>query len=128
MLSKKKSQRDLIRKDQELTQQILAHPVVREMATQLSTVKRMLEELPKLIGEAVAEATRRPPEGASGPPVPRIDVGSVEIHRHGLKVDGKEFTNDQMKKKEHEREISKGPRVTSVGAKPLVEEGNSIKL
>ena len=73
------------------TEVILSHPVFRDMAARLQTIHGMLEGLPKAIGAAVAEANRKPPEGASGPPVPLINPGNVEIGPRRLKIDGKTF-------------------------------------
>lgn len=74
----------------ELTSEvILSHPVFRDMAARLQVIHGMLEGLPKAIGAAVAEASRKPPEGSSGPPVPCINPGVVELSPRRLSVDGK---------------------------------------
>lgn len=73
---------------------ILSHPVFQEMSKRLQTVQGMLENLPAAIGEAVAAATaQRPPEGASGPPVPLIyPQGDIEINPRKLTVDGQSYS------------------------------------
>jgi hypothetical protein len=70
---------------------ILAHPVFRDVAQRLETMHRMMKDLPAVIGEAVAEATRRPPAGASGPPVPVIEPKTIEIHGKTLIINGKTY-------------------------------------
>lgn len=74
-------------------EQVLAHPVVRELSSQLKAMKQVVDALPELIGRAVKEATRRPPVGASGPPVPLMRKNDgVEFHKGGKVVDPNKLT------------------------------------
>lgn len=90
-MAKKKDERGLSRQEpsRALTvEQVLAHPVVRELSTQLKAMKQVVDALPELIGRAVKEATRKRPEGASGPPVPLMPSNKgVEFHKGGKIVD-----------------------------------------
>lgn len=89
------------------TAEILAHPVVREMSARLETIQGLLQNLPRLVGEAVAAANQVPHERSFGPPVPLIaPLGEVEIHKRKLVVDGKTF-RVKPAKKESPREIRK---------------------
>lgn len=79
-------------------ERVLAHPAVQEMSARLATVQKMLGELPRMIGEAVAEAQRnQAPVGAKGPPVKLVDHKDVEIHKDRLVVDGKRFETKDRK-------------------------------
>jgi len=42
------------------TAEILSHPVVREMSARLETIQGLLQNLPRLVGEAVAAANQVP--------------------------------------------------------------------
>ncbi len=70
----------------------LTHPVVQRMSEKLEEMRQLVEGLPEAIGRAVAQATRKPPVGASGPPVPLVGFGkAVEFHKGGKIVeDGQE--------------------------------------
>jgi len=70
---------------------ILNHPIFRDVAQRLETMHKLLRDLPVAVGEAVAEASRRPPAGASGPPVPLINPESVAILGKSLVIDGKTY-------------------------------------
>lgn len=70
---------------------ILSHPAFLGMKNRLDEVHAMLQNLPAAIGAAVAEATRQPPKGASGAPVPLVAPQEIEIGRGKLTLDGKTF-------------------------------------
>jgi hypothetical protein len=88
---KKSEERGLTRQESSkalTVEQVLDHPVVRELSTQLKAMKQVVDALPELIGRAVKEATRKPPPGASGPPVPLMRKNDgVEFHKGGKVVD-----------------------------------------
>jgi hypothetical protein len=99
-------------------EQVMRHPVVVQMAQRLEAVESMLHALPEAIGRAVAQAMRKPPTGASGPPVPLFVPGhptfpkELEFRQGGKIVqDGKEF---QLEKKN-----LKPPREAKLKTKPL---------
>lgn len=68
---------------------ILSHPIFRDVAQRLEMMHKLLRDLPVAVGEAVAEASRRPPAWASGPPVPLLEPKTIEIHGKKLIIDGK---------------------------------------
>lgn len=99
-------------------EQVMKHPLVVQMAERLEAVESMLHALPEAIGRAVAQAMRKPPSGASGPPVPLFVPGQPTFpkdlqFRQGGKIvqDGKEF---QLEKKN-----LKPPREAKLKTKPL---------
>jgi hypothetical protein len=71
---------------------IVGHPVFLAMKARLDTIQTLMERLPQVIGQAVAEATRRAPEGASGPAVPVVDTKDVVMAPRQLNIDGKKFS------------------------------------
>lgn len=91
MNKKKTGSKGLVVKEGVSAEVILSHPVFLDMATRLKTIHGMLLALPQAIGEAVAQASRKAPEGASGPPVPLVDTKEVEISPRKLTVDGQKF-------------------------------------
>jgi hypothetical protein len=92
MSKKSLKNRSLVQKKSDVTTAaILAHPIFRDVVQRLETMHRMMKDLPAVIGEAVAEATRRPPAGASGPPVPVIEPKTVEIRGKTLIINGKTY-------------------------------------
>ena len=89
-------------------EQVMRHPVVVEMAQRLQAVESMLHALPEAIGRAVAQAMKKPPTGASGPPVPLYVPGQptfpqdLQFHQGGKIVqDGKEFQLEKKNLKPH---------------------------
>jgi hypothetical protein len=109
-MTKKKDKPDkgLIKKEADAAlQQVMSHPVFQDMSNRLKTVQGMLKDLPNVIGAAVAESLRKPPEGASGPPMPLLSPTTIEIHRNKLVVDGKTTTLKDMPVKSTERQIEK---------------------
>jgi hypothetical protein len=87
-----KNGKGLIQKKSEMTAAaVLEHPIFRDVAQRLETMHKLLQNLPVAVGEAVAEASRRPPAGASGPPVHLIEPKTVEILAKTLVIDGKTF-------------------------------------
>lgn len=90
MPSKKAPKAGLVKTDQApeaglSMEQVMSHPVVKEMGRKLDEMRQLVQGLPEAIGRAVAEAQRqqRVPR-ASGPPVPlRAENGGVEFHRKG---------------------------------------------
>jgi len=90
-MAKKKDERGLAKHESSkalTVEHVLAHPVVRELSAQLKAMKQVVDALPELIGRAVKEATRKPPAGASGPPVPLMSKNDgVEFHKGGKIVD-----------------------------------------
>jgi len=71
-------------------EQVLAHPVVQQMTRRLEEMREIVQGLPEAIGRAVAQATKRPPAGACGPPVPILNPKEVEFHKGGKVIeDGK---------------------------------------
>lgn len=91
MRKKKTGSKKLVVKEEAAAEVILSHPVFRDMAGRLETIHAMLKNLPNAIGQAVAEASLKAPEGACGPPVPLVDVKEVEISKRQLSVDGQKF-------------------------------------
>lgn len=84
-------------------EQVMRHPAVVKMAERLEAMEGMLQQLPEAIGRAVAQAMRKPPQGASGPPVPLFVPGTpsfpmdLQFHKGGkIQEDGKVF---QLEKK-----------------------------
>ena len=53
-------------------EQVLQHPVVKEMSARLETLQRTMESLPELIGRAVAEAQK-------AKRVPGMDIKNPEL-------------------------------------------------
>lgn len=97
MARKKKEAGNIIRKEEDqMTQAILAHPVMKKIQGDLDNLQSMLKQLPEAIGRAVNETMKnQPPMGASGPAMPLIEVKKgIEIHRDESIVDGENFKLD----------------------------------
>lgn len=116
----------LIKKDVATTEAILSHPVVRDMSARLETMQKILQALPQVIGQAVAEAMQRPPEGASGPAIPVVDVKEVEILPRKLTVDGRQF---DVKLQPPRQIILEGPSGPSLGGREdMVQIAGVVRL
>lgn len=79
-------------------ERVLAHPAVQEMSLRLQTVQNMMENLPRMIGEAVAQAMKTAPPGTKGPPIKVVEHAVVEILKDRLVLDGKQFETKDRKK------------------------------
>lgn len=100
-MSKKKDDkeaREMVSRDlgEVSVEKVLSHPAFRDMANRIEIMQSLLSNLPQAIGEAVKAAMAAPPAGASGPPVPLINPGAVEIRPRELTIDGKKVKLKKM--------------------------------
>lgn len=99
-MAKKKDEKALVQKEPISVEMVLQHPVVKEMASRLENVQKLLQSLPEAIGRAVAEASAPPPpKPAPAPgqplslvkPTP-IECGVViELHPQRMVTGGNTF-------------------------------------
>lgn len=118
---KKKNSKALIQsQSQEITaEMILAHPIVKEMASRLENVQNLLQNLPEAIGRAVAQATAAPaplPPLVPGQEVPVLSqtplqlacTREIELHPQKVVMGGKAFS---LPPRPREIPSQRGPRI-----------------